>query len=135
MQVATYQSLAPRGEATCALSACRGSREPFVDEEKACMGQGISRLALSHGHALCMMHRDVHGRRKAMQAVVLGPCVVLLAAGLLLLAQAWEMAEKISLNWAFGGLYWAKKMDEPGPRAWAQQKVTTQKNDKNTSYD
>ena len=61
-----------------------------------------------------------------MQAVVLGPCVVLLAAGLLLLAQAWEMIEKIGFNWAFSGLYWAKKMDEPGPRAWAQQKVTTQ---------
>ena len=42
-------------------------------------------LALLHGHALCMMHRDVHGRRKAMQAAALGPCVVcagMLVAGL-----------------------------------------------------
>ena len=50
--------------------------------EQAMADWDVAGLAWLHGHALCMMHRDVHGRRKAMQAVVLGPCVVLLAAGL-----------------------------------------------------
>ena len=49
-------------------------------------------VGLAWLHALCMMHRYARGRRKAMQAVVLGPCVVcagLWAAGLFGLRWAW----------------------------------------------